>query len=628
MKKTLNVKIYFVGAGAGDPELLTLKGKRLLEQADLVVFAGSLVNKDVLDFAGGQARLLDSAPLDLAEIVAEMAAAAKKGEMVVRLHSGDPAMYGAIAEQMELLDREEIAYEVVPGVSSAFAAAAALKMEYTLPEVSQTLILTRRSGRTPVPEKESLRDLARHRASMSIFLSAGMIDEVVSDLVEGGYPETTPAAIVYRASWPDEKVLTGTLQTIGAAAKRADIHRQALIIVGEAVGRKIKAQSKLYAPDFSHGYRASREQDDDTVAIVAVTRRGRHTGTRLLHALDEARLFLPEKFSEEVQDERVLFYESLHDNIEEIFGTYRRIVLIMATGIAVRMIAPLLESKWKDPAVVSMDDSARNIISLVSGHWGGANDLTEKLSHIIGGNPVVTTESDVMGFPAVDVLVKTLTGGKVPADPGVLKGVQAAILEDEDVGFFPRDLSAAPLMKGHKNLHFFDSVEALVCSQCTAGLIVAHHAPERVHVHERFLVVQPRDLVVGIGCHAGIRAEEIERGIQMVFQDMHLSVDCISRLCSIDRKQEEQGLIDYARFRNVPISFFPAEIINRVSVPSPASEHAMEAVGARGVAEPCAILGAEGGKLLMNKMKLDNMTIAIATISLKNLLEDEVTDND
>ena len=256
MNQTANsppATIHFVGAGPGDPELLTLKGRRLLDSADMVVYAGSLVNPALLD--GIRAECHDSAGLDLAAIMGLMIPASRAGKLVVRLHTGDPAMYGAIREQMQWLDREAIPYTVVPGVSSAFAAAAALRRELTVPEQTQTVILTRQAGRTPVPEAEALPKLAAIGASMCIFFSVGMMEQVVADLLAGGYAATTPVAVVEKASWPDERIVRGALQDIAALVAGAGIRKTAMILVGPALDDSSQAASRLYAEDFSHGCR-------------------------------------------------------------------------------------------------------------------------------------------------------------------------------------------------------------------------------------------------------------------------------------------------------------------------------------------------------------------------------------
>ncbi len=247
--------VYFIGAGPGDPELITLRGRKLLDRADTVIYAGSLVNPRLLH--GLQADIHDSSGLDLEAIIDLMAHAHSAGKMVVRLHTGDPCLYGAIREQMQRLAALGIPFEVVPGVSSAMAAAATLKAELTVPEVTQTVIFTRQAGRTPVPAAESLRNLAAARASMCIFLSVSAIDRVVSELIAGGYPADTPAAVVEKATWPEERVLRGTLETIAAKVQGAGIRKTAIIIVGRALGQEDDTESMLYHRDFSHGFRKS-----------------------------------------------------------------------------------------------------------------------------------------------------------------------------------------------------------------------------------------------------------------------------------------------------------------------------------------------------------------------------------
>jgi precorrin-4/cobalt-precorrin-4 C11-methyltransferase len=246
--------IHFVGAGPGDPDLITVKGRRLLEEADLVVYAGSLVPPALVENL--QAETVNSASLDLGAIIDTMSRAWRKGTRVVRLHTGDPSIYGAIREQMEELDKLAIPYAIVPGVSSAFAAAASLHAELTLPEVSQTVIITRRAGRTPVPTGQELKSLAAHGATMLIFLSVTMIDEVVEELVAGGYPSSTPAAVVEKASWPEERIIRGTLADIGARVREAVIRKTAIICVGDVFAQSdLRAVSKLYDRSFSHGCR-------------------------------------------------------------------------------------------------------------------------------------------------------------------------------------------------------------------------------------------------------------------------------------------------------------------------------------------------------------------------------------
>ncbi|MDJ0854085.1 MAG: precorrin-4 C(11)-methyltransferase [Desulfobacterales bacterium] len=249
--------VLFVGAGPGDPELITIKGRNALAAADLVVYAGSLVPEAVLSWCAPGAQTVSSAGMTLEQIVDTIDARWQAGAHVVRLHTGDPSLYGAIFEQMALLDARGIDYRVVPGVTAAFAAAATLEMEFTLPEISQTLILTRMEGRTPVPEKEALASLAAHQATMAIYLSTGMIDKVAGILGQA-YGRQAPCAVVYRASQPDEQIVRTTLDAVADELKTHKIDRQAVIIVGRVLAvslEQFRQRSKLYDAGFSHGYR-------------------------------------------------------------------------------------------------------------------------------------------------------------------------------------------------------------------------------------------------------------------------------------------------------------------------------------------------------------------------------------
>ncbi|MCE0495668.1 cobalt-precorrin-4 methyltransferase [Vibrio salinus] len=246
--------VYFVGAGPGDPELLTIKGYKLLSQADVVIYAGSLVNPKLLEYCKSGANCVDSAGLHLEEILTLMVDGVRSNKLVVRLQTGDLSLYGSIREQGEELAKHGIGFRSVAGVSSFLGAASELGVEYTVPEVSQSLIITRMAGRTPTPELENLASFARHQTSMAIFLSVQGIENVVEQLLDGGYPKDTPAAVVYKATWPDCEKLTGTLETIAGQVEKAGIRKTALILVGRFLGEEY-FYSKLYDAEFSHEYR-------------------------------------------------------------------------------------------------------------------------------------------------------------------------------------------------------------------------------------------------------------------------------------------------------------------------------------------------------------------------------------
>ena len=252
--------VYFVGAGTGAPDLITVRGMNLLKKADVIIYAGSLVNPGLLDYAGEKCEIHDSAKLTLEEVIDIIKKAEADGRITVRLHTGDQSIYGAVREQMDELDKLGISYESCPGVSACFGAAASLNLEYTLPGVSQSLIITRMEGRTPVPEKESIESFAAHNASMAVYLSTGMLGELSRRLINGGYKNTTPAAIVYKATWPEEESYICTVGTLKETADAHGIKKTALVLVGDFISHGNYDKSRLYAPDFSTEYRKAKEQ--------------------------------------------------------------------------------------------------------------------------------------------------------------------------------------------------------------------------------------------------------------------------------------------------------------------------------------------------------------------------------
>ncbi len=257
--------VYIVGAGPGAKDLITLRGLRLLQAADLVIYAGSLVNPELLTEAKEGCRILNSAEMTLEQVIDEMEKAEKAGLCTVRLHTGDPCIYGAIREQMDWMDQRGIPYEICPGVSSFCGAAASLEMEYTLPEVSQSVVITRMAGRTPVPERESIRSFAAHQATMVIFLSTGMLKQLTEELLAGGYGPETPAAIVYKATWPEEKIIWCSVKDLARRAEEEKIRKTALIVVGQAVSQSGYLRSCLYAPEFETEFRrAERDKKMET----------------------------------------------------------------------------------------------------------------------------------------------------------------------------------------------------------------------------------------------------------------------------------------------------------------------------------------------------------------------------
>ena len=250
--------VHFVGAGSGAADLITVRGAKLLGEADMVIYAGSLVNPALLDYTRESCEIHDSAKLTLEEVIALIEKAEAEGKTTVRLHTGDSSIYGAVREQMDALDALHIPYESCPGVSACFGAAASLNLEYTLPGVSQTLIITRMEGRTGVPQKESIESLAAHQASMAIYLSTGMLRELSRRLMAGGYAEDTPAALIYKATWPEEEAYICTVETLAQVAEEHSIIKTALVLVGDVITHGNYQKSRLYAADFTTEFRQAK----------------------------------------------------------------------------------------------------------------------------------------------------------------------------------------------------------------------------------------------------------------------------------------------------------------------------------------------------------------------------------
>ena len=251
--------ITFVGAGPGAPDLITVRGKQYLEEADVVIYAGSLVNPKLLEYTKDICTIYNSAKMTLEEVIHVIEKAEAEGKTTVRLHTGDPCIYGAIREQMDILDEKNIAYDYCPGVSAFCGAASALNLEYTLPDISQSVVITRMAGRTPVPERESIASFAAHQATMVVFLSTGLLEELSRELIAGGYTADTPAAIVYKATWPEEKTFVCTVGTLAETAKKNQITKTALMIIGNAVSQGNYRRSDLYNPAFTTEFREAEK---------------------------------------------------------------------------------------------------------------------------------------------------------------------------------------------------------------------------------------------------------------------------------------------------------------------------------------------------------------------------------
>jgi len=605
--------IYFIGAGPGDPDLLTLKAQKLIAAANVVIYAGSLVNPAVLAHAPANAQIHNSAKLTLEQQVELMRTAVTAGQTVARLHTGDPTIYGATLEQMRELDKLGLPYTVVPGVSSAFAATAALKTELTAPNQTQTIIFTRLGGQTPVPEAENLRSLAAHRSSMVLFLSTGMIARVVEELTAAGYAADTPVAVVFRASWPDELVVRGTLATIAGQLESAEITHQALIIISPVLspqGRQVE-DSHLYGTAFAPAQRR------DTPAIIALTRTGTNTGRRLHALLPNSVLYAPERFLTPADQAggAIGYATSVRQVLQLAFNQHHALICLMAAGIVVRDLAPVLRSKHTDPAVVVLDEQGRHAVSLLSGHKGGANALAEQVAHLLGGDAVLTTASDGQQLPALDLLGRD--AGWQLEQKEALTAVIAALVNGENVAVW-QDAGSADWLPHPlpPNLACYNSFEALrAAAPAAALLITARQIPaDWLAAGPPTAIYRPPCLVVGVGCNRGTAAAEILQNVRTTLAEAGLVTAGVAAVATIEDKRDEIGLLEMCERQNWPLKIFSREQIAAVeNLPTP-SEWAHKALGVAGVAEPAALLAANATELLVAKQKYANVTVAVAQI--------------
>lgn len=600
--------VTFIGAGPGDPDLITIKGQKVLAQADVVLYAGSLVSAEVLKFANPRAEIHNTAGMKLDQQVKVMTDAVKAGHQVARLHTGDPSIYGAIAEQSAALTAAGVPWWIIPGVSSAFAAAAALGIEYTLPEQTQSIILTRMPGRTPVPEAENLRSLAAHHTSLVIFLSTGLIREVTAELLSAGYFPTTPVALVYRASWPDEKIIRAPLAEIADLAEADEMTHQGLIIISPSLAEK-GSLSHLYG-----GYQENQKVRTGA-AIIAITSRAAKLGAKIQAEMPDAVLYIPERLAGQIDcncDHLRRYNESIRQVLQSAFMEHEALICIMASGIVVRELAPLLKNKHSDPAVVVLDGNGKFAISLLSGHEGGANLLAAQIAAICGGQAVITTASDGQQLPAIDIIAqsrgwKLHPGSQLPAViADLVNGVQVGVLFDPGCQR-PSDLQA-------ENLCFCQNIQQLT-EMKIGSLIRVTYRRDTVDVCDngrRAVVYYDPVLVVGVGCNRNTPAAEIREAIESTLSTYGLASESVACLATITAKGDEAGLVQAANESGLRLELVSADEIRQIEgLPNP-SEYAQKALGVPGVAEPAACWVARNRRLLVEKQKFPNVTVAVA----------------
>lgn len=656
--------VHFVGAGPGACDLITVRGMNRIKEADVIIYAGSLVNPELLSYAKADCEIYNSAHMTLEDVVSVMREAEAAGKGTVRLHTGDPSVYGAIREQMDLLDEYGITYDVCPGVSAVFGAAASLACEYTLPDVTQTLILTRAEGKTPVPEKENLRSLAAHHASLVLYLSSGLARKVRQDLLLGGYAEDTPVAVVYKATWPEEKIIRTTLAKLPEDMEAAGITKTALIIVSPALG-SIYEKSRLYDAAFATEYRGATEiafpAGIRRVLLVTCSVRGYATMQKLAKKLENiSGAEIITKVKCEALPE-VSMRETVKACVDTYFGQVDAIVFVTASGIAVRSVAEHLAHKSEDPAIVCMDECGKHVISLVSGHAGGANALTQMLADVIWATPVITTATDVEGSFSIDdyarehnLVVTDWTKAKAISAEVLATGAEPVWIEEPAVTQ-GEEKRACEIRKEQKSTGIdVGKIENDGCKNEVDGcgnrinvkrLQIGSHqviiTPKDVPVDAQTLQLIPRCIVAGVGCKKGIPADKIEHAVQDAFAKAGLRMEALCAVVSINLKKEEAGLLEFCETRNVPFETYAAEELQAVPGTYSASEFVSGVTGVDNVCERSAVkyasehdmnqgeqlLGrqakhgellirkqAQDGEMLLRKQAYGGVTVALAYV--------------
>ena len=603
--------VAFVGAGPGAEDLITLRGLRMLEKADLVVYAGSLVNPALLERCRTTCVFMDSATMTLEKQIAAMSEAALGGKNVVRLHTGDPAIYGAINEQISALAQKGVKACIIPGVSSVFAAAAALGRELTCPGTSQSVVLTRSPGRTPMPESEDPAVFANTGATMAFFLSSGGIDALMRRLMKGGLPAETPAVIAYRVSWPDERIIRGTVGDIARKAEEAGINRHALVLAGRAL--RGEGRSRLYAADFSHGYRHNLHDEafNGRCALYAFT----DNGLRLAESMASG-LGLPAVVhSTRPSNAKGIVHTPGKDFDTRLAANWKLFdahIFISATGIAVRKIAPLLRDKKDDPAVLVCGENGSHVISLTGGHLGGANRLARRIARIVGGQAVVSTATDIRALPAFDDIAAR-EGARILNAEAVLP-LNAALLAGETIAFCgSRDVFERHFMS-HGRIFFTASPKSLTSRY--AVLWDAEAPPPEKTIS---LSVTSRAFIIGVGCRRGIPPRKLRETAEGYLAALGLNSGNIAAIASCEAKADEPAILELGKIWQTPVQFHSVTALDTVPVPTP-SETVRARMGTGSVCEAACLLSAGYGKegrrprLHKPKVVIDGVTLALARL--------------
>ncbi len=539
----------------------------------------------------------------LEEVMEVLITGYNNGQNVVRLHTGDPSLYSSISEQIAILNKRHIPYKVIPGVTAGLAAASSLSTELTIPNVTQTVIISRVSGRTPVPQKESLKNLSSIQASLILYLSISYIDRVVNELLKG-YPSNTPVAVVEKATWPSERIIRGTLSDIAKKVHEAGIKRTAVILVGEALRGVTDAKihhSKLYNKYFSHGFRKGLfehkeilekflppKKDKKRTLIIYLGKKGEQIAQKLKNCpgLNESNLI---SFSA-LKEKKIL---------EEKWDDFNAIIFIGAVAICVRTIAPFLKNKYQDPAIISVDESCKNVVCILSGHLGGGNELCAKVATFLDANAVITTQSDLSALPAVDLWLRAQE--IVPTNLKALKELQAKFRDTHLLKVFVHELiNISSMPRGFNH----------TLNKDQADLIITPFLYES----EKALVATPRCMCLGVGCHKNLDPTVLLKRLSEFLTENNIFPHSIKKICTINKKAKEPAIKTLCQELLAELVHFKPKELEAVSGIKK-SDVVKEAIGVGAVSEPASILCAQKtGKLLIQKKKYPECTFAISML--------------
>ena len=521
-------------------------------------------------------------------------------------------MYGAINEQIRGLAQKGVAASIIPGVSSVFAAAAALGCELTSPDVSQSVVLTRTPGRTPMPQGEDAAAFARTGAMLVFFLSTGKVGELMRHLMEqGGLAEDTPAAIVYRASWPDERILRGTVGDIARQAEEAGLGRQALVIVGRALGANGTA-SRLYDADFSHGYRNRlvSEDFDGRCALYAFTDKGLTRAREIA-----AGLGLPTVLhSTRPSNAEGIVHIPAQDFDSRLAANWAQFdahIFIGATGIPFRKATPLLRGKSIDPAVLACPESGSHVIALTSGHFGGTNRLARRIARITGGQAVIGSPADVNGLPAFDEAAAQEHARIL--NPEAVRALNAALLDGTPIAFCGTRAVFERHFASTGQVVFFENPQKVTC-----GHVVLWDSENTLPEGVLHLDVSSRAFVLGVGCRRGVKPQELRLVAERYLSEFGLNAENIAGIATCTVKEDEPAILGLGEAWQVPVAFHSAEELDAVPVSAP-SEKVREKVGTASVCEAACLLSAGYGSipqptLYAPKSAFGDVTLALARL--------------